>query len=82
MNNVFLHGDLEEEVNMRMPPSFACNDPNKVCKLKKNHYMDLNRLLDSGLQNCLPNCMSMDLFALILISLCLFTATAKYLFPC
>jgi len=36
VNNVFLHGDLEEEVNMRIPPSFTCNDSNKVCKLKKS----------------------------------------------
>jgi hypothetical protein len=39
MKNAFLHGDLEEEVCMKIPPGFANNQTlGKVCKLKKSLY--------------------------------------------
>lgn len=39
VKNVFLYGDLEEEIHMRIPPSFGLQLGNKtVCKLKKALY--------------------------------------------
>lgn len=36
VHNAFFHGDLEEEVYMRMPPGFQSTDKNKVCRLRKS----------------------------------------------
>lgn len=38
VHNVFLYGDLDEEVYMKVPPGFKNTDPNLVCRLKKSLY--------------------------------------------
>jgi len=38
INNVFLNGDLHEDVYMQQPPGFISANPHLVCKLNKAIY--------------------------------------------
>ena len=38
LKNAFLHGELEEEIYMSIPPRFSGSDGKKVCLLMKALY--------------------------------------------
>jgi transposase InsO family protein len=69
VNNAFLHGDLDEEVFMTLPPGFKSqtNVPNQVCRLTKS-LMALSKPQGSGSQSSPPPFLHMVLFNLSVIT--------------
>lgn len=47
VHNVFLHGDLDDEVYMKLRSGLTSNDFTMVCRLR-NHYMVYTTLLVIG----------------------------------
>lgn len=56
IHNAFLHGDLDEEVFVIVPPGFSAKNSNKVCRLLST-CIDLNKQVDNGvkLTSALPH---------------------------
>ena len=38
VKNAFLHGDLKEEIYMKLPSEMTTSSPNEVCKLQHSLY--------------------------------------------
>lgn len=39
VHSAFLHGELDKEVYMKLPPGFRTSTPNQACRLRKSLYV-------------------------------------------
>ena len=60
VKNVFLNGELSDEVYMKLPPSYS-HPPGSLTKYVDydEHFMVLNKLLEHGLQSLVLLSLSM-----------------------
>ena len=80
IHNAFLHGDLREDIYMKVPPGFQTPQPNMVCKLR-SLYMAFAKPPDNGSPNSHPRCVTMAFSSLPLtIPYLPMTARESFLF--
>ncbi|GJY83372.1 retrovirus-related pol polyprotein from transposon TNT 1-94 [Tanacetum coccineum] len=60
VKNAFIHGDLKEEVYMKITQGFSTKDETRVCKLKRSIYGLKQESQNCGLQGCRPSLFPME----------------------
>lgn len=69
VNNVFLKGSLQEDINMTQPPDFEKQDPSLYANFTRN-YMDSNKPLMHGMRNILRPLFTLVSHITSVITLC------------
>ena len=56
VKTTFLHGNLEEQLLMKQSEGFDTRGRKTMFLYYISHYMDLNNLLDSGIEDLMSSC--------------------------